>query len=140
MANMSFTTETSALRMRRIIELLRNEPKNVHQIAHELCISKRWAGAYLTHMRSKGLIHICGWQRHIGEPTPRYELGSEPDKPRPKPMTPAQIAKRYRKKVKSDPELSIKYMAKKKAYNTKPRGMDIAAAWLFNPLPTEGEE
>lgn len=137
MANMSFTTETAALRIGRILELLKREPMNVHEIAHELCISKRWAGAYLTHIKSKGLIRVCGWTRQIGEPTPRYELGSGADTARPKPMTPAQIAKRYRKKVKADPELAIKYLAKKKAYNTKPRKMDIAAAWLFNPLPKD---
>jgi len=139
MANMSFTTETAALRIGRILEMLKREPMNVHEIAHELCISKRWAGAYLTHIKAKGLIRVCGWTRQIGEPTPRYELGSSPDVARPKPMTPAQIAKRYRKKVKADPELAIKYLSKKKAYNTKPRKMDIAAAWLFNPLPKAEE-
>lgn len=137
MANMSFTSDTAKLRMERIMQLLRREPMNKHQIATEMFLAPRWCGSYLTHMRKLGLIRICAWERHIGEPTPRYELGSEPDVARPKPLTPAQIAKRYRKKVKSDPELAIKYLSKKKAYNTKPRKMDIAAAWLFNPIPKD---
>ena len=139
MANMSFTTETAALRIARILQLLKSQPCNVHQVATELCLSKRWAGSYLMHIKSKGLIRVCSWARHIGEPTPTYELGSAPDAVRPKPMTAAQIAKRYRKKVKADPELAMKYQAKKKAYNTKPRKMDVAASWMFNPLPQDNE-
>lgn len=139
MANMSFKSETAKLRMSRIEVLLKQSPMNKHELATELCISTRWAGGYLSHMHKQGLIRVCSWTRHIGEPTPRYELGSAPDTARPKPMTPAQIAKRYRKKVKADPELAIKYLSKKKAYNTKPRKMDIAAAWLFNPLPKAEE-
>lgn len=53
---------------------------------------------FVKHCREIGLIHISAWKRLPFSRAPLYELGSEPDAPKPARMGNATVCRRWRRK------------------------------------------
>ena len=66
----------------------------------------QWAYATLTRWHAAKLVHIARWIRRPngGMPRPVFAWGDKPDAPKPAPMTETEKAKRYKQKLRADPE------------------------------------
>jgi hypothetical protein len=58
--------------------------------------------AFVKEMHKRGLVHIAQWDTRLNRriKLPMYKLGEGIDKPRPKPIPSAEVAKRYKERQK----------------------------------------
>ena len=58
--------------------------------------------AFVKEMHKRGLVHIAQWDTRLNRriKLPMYKLGEGIDKPRPKPLPSAEVAKRYKERQK----------------------------------------
>lgn len=112
MADMSFTTEAARSKLAKIRELLRQRGMTAHEVAAAVPMSKRWAQAYLNHLKDDERVYIYDWKREIEQcgrsyPRPIYKaVVPRKDAEKPAPMTKAQRQARKHQKMMADP---IKY-------------------------------
>jgi hypothetical protein len=57
---------------------------------------------FVKEMHKRGLVHIAQWDTRLNRriKLPMYKLGEGGDKPRPKPIPSAEVAKRYKERQK----------------------------------------
>lgn len=81
----------------------------VHALMEELGLSRANAQLYLRLWKGERKIHIIRWQRSLktgGQMLPVWALGSRRDAPKPKPLTKAQIASRWREKNRATDQVN----------------------------------
>lgn len=135
---MAFVRPAALAKIERILALLAERPRHVHDLAEAVPLSKRYAQIYLNHLMAQEQVHIKRWVRNIDQaermyPRPVYAAGKGVNAPAPKPLTKDQRKKRAWARVKADPERHTKHLMKKRVYRAVRRAPrpDIAAAWLY---------
>ena len=111
------------IRVKHLLEVMKHTPMTVWQMAEEINASPRMASEYLTEFKFKKLVFIAKYERTSGSPAVYYQVGNQPDAPRLERIDYSIHNKRYREKHKLN----------KQNRPFVPR-MDIAAAWLRNPI------
>lgn len=112
MAEMSFTTAAAKAKLAKIRQLLRDQSMTAHEIAEAVPMSKRWAQAYINHLKEDDRVYIAAWTREVDQcgrdyPRPVYRaVVPRKDAEKPAPLTKAQRQARKHKKMMADP---IKY-------------------------------
>lgn len=135
MADMTFTTAAAQLKLQRMRQMLQGQPMTVHQVAEAVPISRRWAQAYINHLKGQGQVYIQSWCDELvdGRRYPRPVYASIPaDAPKPEAKDAVQSKREWRQRVMADPDLHHRELMKQRArrLRKKPRA-DVAAAWLF---------
>lgn len=76
------------------------EPVTVTDLACEMGSQYGNILAFIKHCHAIGLVHIAEWKTrdYGGSPSPMYQVGDAPDRPRPKAQSRSEIEKRYREK------------------------------------------
>lgn len=94
-------------------ELRKGEPLTKFDLELRCFLSLRNVNAYLKIMREAGEIHIHSYRRDTphGSPTTVWIWGAGKDAKRPKPLTMAQVARRYRDR---NPEAVIREIVRKR--------------------------
>lgn len=107
----TFERKPARIRLARILEMLSAEALTEPEIAERLYLSQTGLWPYMKHLRETQQVYVAGWtrdavagQRTFPRAKYRTRTGNEKDRPKPKPLSDAQIAKRYRDRVKADPE------------------------------------
>lgn len=107
----TFERKPAQLKLARILEMLSKEALTEPEIAERLFLSQTGLWPYMKHLRETQQVYVAGWTRDavVGQrsfPRAKYRkrTGNEVDRPKPKPLTDAQIAKRYRTRVLADPD------------------------------------
>ena len=111
-------------RIEYLLERMKTEPMNRHQMADAVGMSVKSVCKYITEMRFFKKIHIYKYERTVGQFTVYYMTGNQPDAPKPLAFSQDEYNKKYRLKPKEHV---------RKSYQFKPRP-DYAAAWMFNPI------
>lgn len=135
MGKMAFNTPLSERRILQIQYLLRREDMTAHEVAHGIFIDKRWAQEYLNYLHGQKKIHISHYRKFVrsnGSPyhIPVYCWGEAADAKKPKPMTRAEIARRYRSNPEHREERRTRDTMIKRAKRIKPHG-DWTASWIL---------
>ena len=111
-------------RIEYLLERMKREPMNRHQMADAVGMSVPSVCKYITEMRFRRKIHIYKYERTSGQFTVYYMTGNHPDAPRISAASQDEYNKKYKLKTREPI---------KKSYKFNPRP-DYAAAWLFNPI------
>ena len=111
------------LRVEHLLKVMAHTPMTVRQMAEEINASVRMASEYLTEFKYKKLVFVAKYERTSGTPAIFYQAGNQPDAPKLERITSAEYNRRYREKTAID--------RRKRPF--VPR-MDIAAAWMSNPI------
>lgn len=132
MAEMKFTRAAALARLDRIQELLRQQPATVHEIADAVFISRRYAEAYVQHLRDRGLVHIREYRRQVRETYQTfraiYAWGPGKDAAVPD-RSPAVRQQERRAKIAKDVEAKARELAQRRAKSIKPH-TDWTSAWI----------
>ncbi len=117
-------------RVAYLLDLMRKEPMNCHQMADAVNTNVKCVSKYITELKFKKKIYIAKYERRAGAYGVFYMAGNLPDAIKPIPLS----QKEYNERYKARNARVTKFNAEKKAENFKfiPR-MDIAASWMFNP-------
>ena len=107
----TFERKPAQVKLARILKMLSKEALTEPEIAERLFLSQTGLWPYMKHLRETQQVYVAGWtrdavagQRTFPRAKYRTRTGGEKDRPKPKPLSDAQIAKRYRDRVKADPE------------------------------------
>lgn len=102
---MTFTYAASRRRLERIVKLLEQCPEGMTstQLAGATAIGSASLYRYLEELGGAGdtprQVRVCAWNRQLGKQgnfEAVYAAGTEPDEPRPEPLTSAERSRRYR--------------------------------------------
>ena len=67
-----------------ILRDLSDGPATVKELEVTIGVDRKNLRPYLKELRVENLIRVCGWEQRTGPALPVWELGSDPDKKRPK--------------------------------------------------------
>jgi hypothetical protein len=126
-------------RLARILEVLKTEDMNIHEVALALPLSVRWTKPYLDHLADGTRAHVVRWEPFGANNTPIavYRGGPGENVPKPEPKPGAQKAKEFRRRLRRDPLRRDLYLVKRRARERKVKpdplvvalfGMEKAAA------------
>lgn len=115
-------------RIEYLLDRMKAEPMNNHQMADLLCCSIKCVQKYITELRFKKMIYIEKYERRTGSYGVYYMAGNKPDAERPAPLSQIEYNERY----KARNARVTKFNEKLTNFKFVPR-MDIAASWLKNP-------
>lgn len=115
-------------RLEYLLDRMKSEPMNNHQMADAICCDLKCAQKYITELRFKKKIYIEKYERRSGSYAVYYMAGNKPDAIRPEPISQVESNKRYKAKTAR----VTNFNEKLGNYKFVPR-MDIAASWLRNP-------
>lgn len=109
---LTFKTERSLIRIKRITEILRGRKLSSREISAELHCDVSMTTEYLRHMRhdKPRRVRICGYVNN--SKTPLYQLGNKADEP----MTPKTKKQKY-EEIKADPARYNRILARGRARN-----------------------
>ena len=111
-------------RIAHLLKIMKTEPLTVNQMAEEINTSHKTASSYLTELRFHKKVFIARYERRsTGTPLTYYQTGNLPDVEKLAKISMEEYNRRYREKTKLDREVKP----------FVPR-MDIAAAWMRNPI------
>ena len=117
-------------RIDKLLEALKTTPMNRIDIQHCLGLSKQAADHYITLLRFNKQIHIHKYMAHDrGTPYVYYMEGNKPNAPRP----PKKTVKQHNDEQRAKRAGREKEIREIKNMKFVPH-MDIAAAWLRNPI------
>lgn len=108
--NMNFTRRPALLRIQRIKEVLEEHgPLTPIEIAEQVFCVPATLKLYLEHMAAQEMVHISGWTREPiaglrAIPRPLYKLGPGVNKKKPRPFTSNEVARRFYRRGKDDPD------------------------------------
>lgn len=71
-------------------------PVSARALEAQLKLTESTVRYHIKCLRNAGLLRICDWVRGRTQITPLYQVGSEPDAPKPPPVSKAELNKRYR--------------------------------------------
>lgn len=131
---MKFTAPSAKKKIDKILQALESSDHTAASLKDVIHISRRWANAYLKHMKETNLIHITRYvleaegERHY--PRPVYRTGEGRNVPRPKPKTNEEKSATRRKKRREDPDYYLHERAGNERRRFKPKP-DKAAAWMM---------
>jgi hypothetical protein len=110
----------SAAALERMRAALQSSPMTAMEAAERLGVSKPHARNCLRHLREgeEKQVYVCDWRFHTSQSSPVYALGNLPDVPRPR-FSKIEHWKRYRDRVRADPERYAKRLAAERARNEK---------------------
>lgn len=111
-------------RIEYLLERMKREPMNRHQMADAVGMSVKSVCKYITEMRFSRKIHIHKYERTVGQFTVYYMTGNQPDAEKITALSQDEYNKKYRLKPKE-------HVRKPSRFTPRP---DYAAAWLFNPI------
>jgi hypothetical protein len=111
-------------RIEYLLERMKTEPMNRHQMADAVGMSVKSVCKYITEMRFFKKIHIHKYERSVGQFTVFYMTGNMPDAPKPLAFSQEEYNKKFRLKEREPLRRTTKFT---------PRP-DYAAHWLFNPI------
>lgn len=133
MPKTKFVDPIALKKIAKIKELLSKKEMNIRQISEHLFTCYRSAGTYIKFMHDNKLIYISSYKEMKLNKYNRniafYSYGSKQDVKKPKPKTPAQKSKMYRKKILNDPELYEFLSARRRALRRKPKP-DWTSSWI----------
>lgn len=97
----------------RVLWLLMStkERWTIHEVAHEIGCAPNCAYRHLRELWSMEFIHIATWDRTYHHWMPVYQWGNKPDKPRPEPLTAAEVRRRAKPADPVRRSLKCVYMA-----------------------------
>jgi hypothetical protein len=132
--NHDWHTARAAQRTQVIADALDAQPMTRVELAEATGYRRRTVETYVERMYAAGEIRVVKWLRRElgrGPLVPVFAFGPGPDAIKPKPKTPAQLAKRMRAKVKADPLRRLEYLQKARIRETR-RGRVKAKpdAWM----------
>lgn len=111
-------------RIEYLLERMKTEPMNRHQMADALGMSLKSVCKYITEMRFFKKIHIYKYERSVGQFTVFYMTGNKPDAQKPSAYSQEEYNRKFKLKAKEP---------LRRIHKFTPR-MDIAASWLNNPI------
>jgi hypothetical protein len=111
-------------RIEYLLERMKTEPMNRHQMADAVNMTVKSIAKYITEMRFFKKIYVCKYERTIGQFTVYYMTGNFPDVIKPLAYSQEEYNKKFRLKERQ-------HIIKKVNFIAHP---DYAAAWLFNPI------
>ena len=110
-------------RIEYLLERMKTEPMNRHQMADAVNMSLKSVCKYITEMKFYRKIHIYKYERTTGQFTVFYMTGNLPDAPKPSAYSQEDYNKKFRLKPKD-------HVRRPNRFTPRP---DIASAWMFNP-------
>jgi len=111
-------------RIEYLLERMKKEPMNRHQMADAIGMNLKSACKYITEMRFFKKIHIYKYERTTGQFTVYYMTGNFPDAIKPLAYSQEEYNKKFKLKTREP-------IRKKVKFTPRP---DYAAHWLFNPI------
>ena len=111
-------------RIEYLLQRMKTEPMNRHQMADAVGMSVPSVCKYITEMKFFRKIHIHKYERSFGQFTVYYMTGNQPDAPKPSACSQNEYNKKYKLKTREPIRKSHKFTPKP----------DYAAAWMFNPI------
>lgn len=79
--------------------------RSVAQLAAALGLSQRQIQRQIKILRENGaMLYISGWEIGAHQVSAHYSVGQQPDLPKPKRPSMAEYSRRYRKRLKQDPD------------------------------------
>jgi len=133
MAEMSFTTAAAKAKLAKIRQLLRDQSMTAHEIAEAVPMSKRWAQAYINHLKDDERVYIATWTREVNQcgrdyPRPVYRaVVPRKDAEKPARLTKAERQARKHKKMMADPIRYGQHIAKERERRAERTGKALPA-------------
>lgn len=111
--------------------LVERGPMSVKMIAAATGLSYNWSLRYVWKLKELRRIYIVKWIREGSEkmtrPVAYYATGNKKDKPKPRPLTSAEVSRKRR----ADPVKHALELARRRAKDWKPKQTDPLVAALF---------
>lgn len=101
------TSDRAKAVMREIESALARKPRTPRQLAKRLDLSLGRTRRYLRELSKLSRVHVTEWVRHNKKGArwePLYDVGSKPDAPRPRPISPHAVVQAYRERARVDPK------------------------------------
>lgn len=119
-----------------ILAIVRQQPSTRKRISELAGRHKASITHHIRQLRAEKKVYISRWEkqsRNGGQYMAVFALGSKQDAPRPKPMTKAEAARAFRRRLWKDPAKHMDYLMKTKIRDSRrrpPPPADPLFAWI----------